>query len=732
MPGAIFTRVKVWVSAEDVTYSDLNAEFDNILNNFMPQKMDDYSATVSQMQTTADPGEAGSESLATTLAGELTRLRNMIREITGKTYWYESPSVSLSGLANAVGTGFIDNRIVSGRVVSSGTNEQPIFLVPNGAAATVSVKGSSTNFVFYVNGTEYTISSDVTLTNLTLAPSSNNTCLVDDGLAIDDEYTKYTGEDGSSIPVDNMETGISSLVGQWAAFKLSGAATEYFIAYVESTTALSKAYRGYFFDSADARSARSGYTDNDTITLMKLTWVFAKTDGTLTATYTNPTWGGDQPSSPAIGDYWYDTTVSKWKVYGVGSFSVAGATLVGVCIQDTSNCIGARSFEFYAGFDEKNTCELFYNSASTVKVRLPGASLNVWGNTIQNSFNAFTWDMTINLDSGITESASTYYFAYLTQVGKVVISDIKPYDRRNDLRGYYHPGKSWRCIGSFFNDGSSNIDVNSVNSYYSLAGGRDLKEASSALHIQVVDKVIRFTGNTASEYLPPAAKTRGQELTFIHAGTSLNQVYTLTTFTGDNFTQTGTSTYPLYTNGEVVKLYSDGANYIVVGHHAVSIGNTYAPTVGATTTPPTYGSGNTVNGAWSRIGSRMFIDHTYRHGTGGNAGSGAYTYPLPSNAIINTTTHPIFSVTPTNVNPGFGAARIGSGWASQTSLGSTDGVIPVMAAMVYSNASFYFATIEATSPKQGFAWGSGGQANYGSTNLHFTFQVEVTISGWQP
>lgn len=101
--GALFSRVKTWVSAEDVVYSDLNAEFDNILNNLTAANVDDYSANVSQMQSTSDPGEVGSESLATSIAGELSRLRYMIREITGETQWYESPISSLTGLANAIG-----------------------------------------------------------------------------------------------------------------------------------------------------------------------------------------------------------------------------------------------------------------------------------------------------------------------------------------------------------------------------------------------------------------------------------------------------------------------------------------------------------------------------------------------------------------------------------------------------------------------------------------------------
>ena len=43
MAGATFSRVKTWI-AEVLTASDLNAEFDNILNNLLPAGVDDECA----------------------------------------------------------------------------------------------------------------------------------------------------------------------------------------------------------------------------------------------------------------------------------------------------------------------------------------------------------------------------------------------------------------------------------------------------------------------------------------------------------------------------------------------------------------------------------------------------------------------------------------------------------------------------------------------------------------
>ena len=85
-----------------LTANIYNADHQNHIDNGVPAQLDDYSASVAQMQAVTDPGESGSESQATTLAGELERLRNQLQEITGKTYWYETPHATLGELTFGV------------------------------------------------------------------------------------------------------------------------------------------------------------------------------------------------------------------------------------------------------------------------------------------------------------------------------------------------------------------------------------------------------------------------------------------------------------------------------------------------------------------------------------------------------------------------------------------------------------------------------------------------------
>lgn len=80
-----------------LTAAIYNADHQNHIDNGVPAQLDDYSASSGQMQSTADPGEVGTESLPTSLAGELERLRFSLNEV--KTYlgltsahWYVTPT----------------------------------------------------------------------------------------------------------------------------------------------------------------------------------------------------------------------------------------------------------------------------------------------------------------------------------------------------------------------------------------------------------------------------------------------------------------------------------------------------------------------------------------------------------------------------------------------------------------------------------------------------------------
>lgn len=92
---ATFSRIKEWVSNEVLTAADLNAEFDNIIDNITPTGIEDASANVAAMQATTDPGGVGTESLATSLLGEIQRLRFVLKRMIGSGQWYSAPTGTL-------------------------------------------------------------------------------------------------------------------------------------------------------------------------------------------------------------------------------------------------------------------------------------------------------------------------------------------------------------------------------------------------------------------------------------------------------------------------------------------------------------------------------------------------------------------------------------------------------------------------------------------------------------
>lgn len=93
--GATFSRVTTWSSGDTLTASALNGEFQNIMNNLTPGGIDDYSTDSTEMRSVADPYPASTENLATSLEGELERLRYQILELkkavqpSNVTYWYQ-------------------------------------------------------------------------------------------------------------------------------------------------------------------------------------------------------------------------------------------------------------------------------------------------------------------------------------------------------------------------------------------------------------------------------------------------------------------------------------------------------------------------------------------------------------------------------------------------------------------------------------------------------------------
>ncbi len=84
--------------------------------------------------------------------------------------------------------------------------------------------------------------------------------------------------------------------------------------------------------------------------------------------------------------------------------------------------------------------------------------------------------------------------------------------------------------------------------------------------VGVNDETMKLSGVTFTSTLPTAVGATGKRYKFIHAGTSLTQVYTLATTSSQTIGGVASGSYKLVTAGEVLQIESDGANWIIVDH----------------------------------------------------------------------------------------------------------------------------------------------------------------------
>lgn len=393
---------------------------------------------------------------------------------------------SLGTAALPWGTGYLSTLILNGsavdasqftapsnRLVSSATkatSSLSSFIVPAGPAGgpSFTVDGTTADLVYVANGQTTTITSDIVKGSLTLAPSTNNTALINmnffDGTPLaDEEESKFFGEDGTTITIDTAGTEITSRIGQYAAFSHGTAGI--FFAFIKSATELVFAKRAFFLDDSLDSIVREVFSDNDTITILSTGWVFGDADGaTIDVTYTQPVYSFSAPSSPVTGQYWYDISNGVFKRYSGISFDVVDRAFLGVVAINTADCIAARCVDPYNLYENALTMRPRLSTTEIIQDENINSVINVYGNFIPFETTRLSWNITTDLESGFTEAASTDYWLYVTEFGQAKMSPTKPHERP-DLGGWYHPTESWRCVGQAYNDSSSDLVAVAYSGY---------------------------------------------------------------------------------------------------------------------------------------------------------------------------------------------------------------------------------------------------------------------------
>jgi len=144
------------------------------------------------------------------------------------------------------------------------------------------------------------------------------------------------------------------------------------------------------------------------------------------------------------------------KRYSGTEFEIINRILLGSVILDDTAAIAVRSLDFTNVFIEDNNVEVAITSSELIESREFNSKVSVYGNYVVQDLNKLSWNITTDLESGLSEASDTTYYLYLSDKGERVMSDKRPYDR-NDLNGFYHPYNTWRCIGVCYNDSSDDL-----------------------------------------------------------------------------------------------------------------------------------------------------------------------------------------------------------------------------------------------------------------------------------
>lgn len=115
-------------------------------------------------------------------------------------------------------------------------------------------------------------------------------------------------------------------------------------------------------------------------------------------------------------------------------------------------------------------------------------------------------------------------------------------------------------------------------------------------------------------------------LTFVSGSPSGNLAYSAVT--------SSTFVIAMWTNGESLRIVSDGANWKILDHKTDTDWASYVMTLDAVSVAPTPGTTVTSVSQWRRNGPDIEINIWYSQLlTGGNAGSGAYIVGVPTNVV---------------------------------------------------------------------------------------------------
>ncbi len=253
---------------------------------------------------------------------------------------------------------------------------------------------------------------------------------------------------------------------------------------------------------------------------------------------------------------------------------------------------------------------------------------------------------------------------------------------------------------------------------------RTVTSVSSATTLASTVDFVVITGATKQVDLFTAVGNGGRVVEIMHNGSNFSQVYTIEGNSSETIGSVDTY-FDMHTKGEILKVVSDGSNWLVLNHRAQTPWiNAGAVTIGATTTPPTKASGIAVDRLlYRRDGADLIgrVEYRQTNTTDTAAGSGDYLYTItPTGMLIDTSSMVTAYTTAEGTGPWLTNNSVGSVNVNTNSV-STSGVVIVYDTTRVKLCSVYQSAEGCLS--NGF--GPITQSNHG-----FVFNFRVPISNW--
>ncbi len=155
---------KTWALNEVLTSADINQAFNRTVTANVASCATGDSPSVGQMRVTVDPYPGSAESLATTVQGELERLRFQLNAVTGKSYWYQPIDNSLAkDTSKHWGATFTSYAEMPADPSPPGPNDLRLYAKDDGAGVTILAYKDSAGIINALQGPSTSYGNSVTV-----------------------------------------------------------------------------------------------------------------------------------------------------------------------------------------------------------------------------------------------------------------------------------------------------------------------------------------------------------------------------------------------------------------------------------------------------------------------------------------------------------------------------------------------------------------------------------------